>query len=218
MDASNVDVLGGLATALRAIAPAYVRVGARAIGPEHDDLQFDEELLVVASAVTKRRWEFATGRVLLRQVIGQDVAIPVGEHRRPLLPDGVVASLAHDDRVAVAAACATTDAAALGIDIEPMGVLHTEVARQILRPDDATRDAILGFVLKEAAYKAWSARGGRMLDHHEVLLDIAGSDFTATVEPCGTTLSGKFVAARHSWLALVVADPEHGDSDVEQSE
>jgi len=207
-----------VAAALRIIAPSGVHVGARAIDAEDERLQFDEELLAVGSSVRKRRSEFATGRVLLRQVIGQDVPIPVGPGRRPVLPDGVVASLAHDDRIAVAAACAAKDATFLGIDIESIGVLPPEAAAEILRSDDTTDDAILAFVLKEAAYKAWSARGGRMLNYHEVRVDAAGGVFTATVEPCGTTLGGRYIAAGDSWLALVVVGSLSRDqSGVEQS-
>jgi 4'-phosphopantetheinyl transferase EntD len=200
----DADPAVSIGVALRAVAPRGVRVGARSISSDDEQLLLPAELVAIGSAAPKRRREFATGRVLLRDVVGCDDAIPAGPDRRPVLPAGVVASLAHDDRIAIAAATATDVAAAIGIDVEPMGELEPEVAKAILRPDDATHEPVLAFVLKEAAYKAWSNAGGRVLHHHEVRLDIAGSAFTAFVEPEGTALHGRFASAAGRWLSLVV--------------
>ena len=158
----------------------------------------------MASAVDKRRDEFATGRALLRDLLGRDVAIPVGPDRRPVMPDGVQASLAHDDHVAVAAVAVDGGFGALGIDIERRTELEPGVIAQILRPDDTVGDAMLAFVLKEAAYKAWSNLGGRMLEHHDVRVSVAGHAFTACVVADGVEISGQFTTADDSWLALVV--------------
>ncbi|MBK8333258.1 MAG: hypothetical protein IPL07_12960 [Acidimicrobiaceae bacterium] len=53
----------------------------------------------------------------------------------------------------------------LGIDVEPTDPLAAEIGGVILRDDERAMDAHLAFALKEAAYKAWSTGGGRMLDH-----------------------------------------------------
>jgi len=112
----NADTAPAIGLTLRAVAPCGVRVGARSISTDDEQLLLSSELVAIASAAPKRRLEFATGRVLLRAVVGCEVAVPAGPDRRPILPPGVVASLAHDDCVAVAAATETDVAAAIGIE------------------------------------------------------------------------------------------------------
>ena len=112
--------------------------------------------------MAKRRHEFATGRALLRQLIGSDVAIPVGPDRAPVLPAGVRASLAHDHGLAVAAVTTDPRVRALGIDIEPVDPLPPDIATVVLRPDEVGLDAHHAFTMKEAAYKAWSRLGGAL--------------------------------------------------------
>ncbi len=193
-----------LAVALAALAPPGIVTGARLITPDDLGVLHGEERAAVAHAVPGRRHEFASGRVLLRSLLGTSEAIPVGPTRAPLLPPGVVGSLAHDKMVAVAAVSRDPAVMALGIDVEPTDPLPAEMARVILRDDEEALDAHLAFTLKEAAYKAWSAVGGRMLDHHEVRLSLDGASFTATVLPAERQLRGRFatVAGRH--IALVV--------------
>jgi len=161
----------------------------------------------IAAAKPARRREFATGRALLRQLIEQDVAIPVGSDRRPVLPDGVVASLSHDDTWAIAARSLTTEFVAVGIDIEPVEPLEPEVAATIGHPDDSdiggvVRDPHLVFTIKEAAYKAWSSIGGRMLEHHEIFIVTSDRTFSAYVDDLDVIARGSHATAAGRWLAL----------------
>jgi len=192
--------------ALAAMAPPGIVTGSRLITPADFESLHMSERAAVANAVPVRRHEFASGRALLRDLAGTIEAIPVGPTRAPLLPPGVVGSLAHDRLVAVAAVSRDPSVAALGIDVEPTEPLATEMARVILRDDERALDAHLAFTLKEAAYKAWSTGGGRMLDHHEVRVSVEGWSFTATVLPDGRELRGRFatVAGRHVALVIVV--------------
>ena len=128
----------------------------------------------------------------------------VGPTRAPALPPGVVGSLAHDRLVAVAAICHDVEVTALGIDVEPTEPLSMDVARLIVRDDEAAIDAHLAFTLKEAAYKAWSNSGGRMLGHHDVRLEIDADRFWATVLPDRRRIEGTFTTACGRHLALVV--------------
>jgi 4'-phosphopantetheinyl transferase EntD len=194
-----------LALALRSIAPAGVAVGARRIDADDLTTLFAEEQLAVARAVTGRRIEFATGRALLRSLIGRHVPIAVAANRGPLLPTDVRGSLAHDREFAVAAISRDPRIASIGIDIEPMTALEPDMCSVILRPDERHLDAHLAFTLKEATYKAWSALGGRMLDFHEVRLDIADSGFHADVVGESARFHGGFATAADRWVALVVA-------------
>lgn len=189
--------------ALAALAPPGVRVGSRSIDARDVDSLRAEEVAAVAGAVDVRRREFATGRALLRELIPTDVAIPVGATRAPMLPAGVVASLAHDRSVAVAAVTRHAAIAALGIDVEGDEPLPPEMARIILRPDEADLDAHLAFCLKEAAYKAWSTLGGRLLDHHDVRLRVLDGEFTAELDE-RLTVRGRFARLGGRSLALVV--------------
>jgi 4'-phosphopantetheinyl transferase EntD len=190
--------------ALRALAPPTVRIGSRCIDPSDVARLEPVELAAVEQAVAKRRNEFATGRVLLRQLLGCRDGIAVTEGRAPRWPAGFCGSLAHDRECAVAAVTDDPSIWALGIDIEPTAPLAADLARLILRPDEAGIDAHLAFSLKEAAYKAWSATGGRLLDHHEVRLTIGDGRFVAAVVDDGVTFAGRFAIVGDRTLALVV--------------
>lgn len=194
---------------LRRLAPDGVRVGARPIRDADQRSLHSAERAAIATAGPVRRREFATGRALLRSLLGADVAIPATPERRLALPEGWTATLAHDAHVAVAALAPTARATALGIDIEPHANLETDVAHLVVRPDDRVADALIAFVLKEATYKAWSGTGGRMLEHHDVHIDAdppgpSGAAFSATVEPDGVELRGRYASSGQAWLALVV--------------
>lgn len=157
----------------------------------------------VARAVDVRRAEFATGRALLRSLLARDVTIPVGPDRAPVLPPGTVASLAHDRFLAVAVASSAGVLRALGVDVEPAVPLAPELTAMILRDDERGIDAHVAFTLKEAVYKAWSSLGGRMLDHHDVHLEVTGGWFEAVVLPDGTELSGTWATVGQRHVALV---------------
>jgi 4'-phosphopantetheinyl transferase EntD len=187
---------------LAALAPAGVRTGVRPIDPADLAALHPAELEAIERAVDLRRHEFATGRALLRAMLGDDVGIPVGPTRAPVLPSGVTGSLAHDRTLAIAAISTEPTIAALGIDVEPDGPLGEDLARIILRPDEAGLDAHQVFCLKEAAYKAWSNLGGRLLDHHEARVEIAGDRFTARMDD-RLTVGGRFAHVGPRWLALV---------------
>jgi len=190
--------------ALRALAPATVRTGSRSIGAADVAQLAPEEQAAVKRAVAKRQREFATGRVLLRQLLGRPEAIVVGAGRAPVWPAGFCGSLAHDDRYAVAAVTDDPAIRALGIDVEPTVPLGRDLAALILRPDEGALDAHLAFSLKEAAYKAWSATGGRLLDHLDVRVTVHDDRFEALVVDDGVRLGGRFTTVNGRTLALVV--------------
>ena len=85
------------------MASAGVVTGARLIDGADLGLLHGSERSAVANAVAKRQHEFASGRALLRELLGVGDAILVGPTRAPLLPTGWVGSLAHDRAVVVAA-------------------------------------------------------------------------------------------------------------------
>jgi 4'-phosphopantetheinyl transferase EntD len=202
------DLVERVEEALQSMAPPWVRTGARAIHTDDEVGLWPNERAAISRAVITRRVEFATGRALLRRLIGDDVEIPVGPDRRPRFPVGISGTLAHDREIAVAATTTRPTCSALGVDIEPATVLDEDVARAICRPEEQHLDAHLVFVLKEAAYKAWSSLGGRLLDHWDVAVTVDPSDrtFRATVIPDTTSLTGRYVTVDDRYVALVIVD------------
>lgn len=194
----------GLDEALASLAPDGVRTGWRHIDPGDVARLHPEERRAISRALPSRQAEFATGRVLLRELIGTTDPIGIGPDRAPVLPPGIAASLAHDHEVAVAAV-ARAQHVALGIDVEDTAALEAAVAELILRPDERGLDPHLAFTLKEAAYKAWSRLGGRLLDHQEVRLDVSAASFAAEVIGSGIRLEGRYARAGERWVALVTA-------------
>jgi len=188
---------------LAAMALPGVVVGVRRIDAGDIAHLHPIEIEHVARAVDQRRAEFATGRALLRSLLGHDGPIPVGPDRAPVLPHQAVASLAHDRELAVAAVSTTSVVRALGIDVEPADPIAAEVAALILRPDESGIDAHLAFTVKEAVYKAWSRLGGRMLDHQEVRIEITGTTFAAIVLPDGVEIAGDCDTVDGRHVALV---------------
>jgi 4'-phosphopantetheinyl transferase EntD len=194
-----------VAAALESLAPPGVVTGARAIDGRDVARLFPQEAAAVERAVDRRRQEFASGRALLRELLGRDVPIPVRPDRAPQLPVGVVGSLAHDAGLAVAVLSSDPSIAALGVDVEPREPLGADMGAVILRADEADVDAHLAFTLKESVYKTWSAQGGVMLDHHDVRVTLDGDRFRAEVVAAAARFDGRFTSAAGRWLALVVA-------------
>lgn len=166
---------------LRDLAPDPCRVGWSVIDPATIERLTAGELAVVARAVPARRAEFATGRAVLRSVLGRDVEILRRPNGAPDLPADRAGSLAHDRGVVVAVVAPVAEVAAIGIDVEPDGPLESGVAELVVRPDDVVPDPLTAFVAKEATYKAWSWLGGGMLEHHDVRVEVHGVRFTADV-------------------------------------
>lgn len=83
------------------------------------NIAFPNEL---KNAVTKRQAEFLAGRVIAHKALGElcfDIShIPSNEHRAPIWPKGVVASISHTNSVAVCAASLSCYNDYLGVDIE----------------------------------------------------------------------------------------------------
>ena len=146
-------------------------------------------------AVASRRREFATGRALLRDLLGatwRSASGPIG--RRP----GPPAPSAHWPTAGPSPSRSRPDAevvAAFGVDLEP-ATASTRPRRGDPAAGRGGADAHLAFTLKEAVYKAWSALGAAMLEHHDVR-GRAGAPgwFDATEVTGGTSLAGRFAVA-----------------------
>ena len=119
------------------------------------------ETQAIARAIPPRRAEFAAGRRAARsalQGLGHaPVAIPVGDHRAPLWPDGIVGSITHDNGYALAAVL-HREALGLGIDLTEAAPLPGATRSAILPHPEETGISDLaaraGFSAKETLFKA----------------------------------------------------------------
>jgi len=141
----------------------------------------------IRSAVAKRQAEYAAGRTAAREALASighpPVAIPSATDRSPIWPPGVVGSLAHTHDVCVAVVAWRHQASALGIDIEPDQAMDEALWTHICAPDELAalhtlpptlrgHRATRLFCAKEAFYKWQYPQTGRLLEFHEVQIDI----------------------------------------------
>lgn len=196
-----------LATAVQALVPDGVIVAVARAG---DHPLFPEEARAVASAVAKRKDDFAAGRAAARNALARigvgPTAIPSGARRAPVWPSGTRGSISHAGGIAIAAV--TTLPLALGIDLEVDAPIGPEVEQLVLGPDDrlGSHSALLAFSAKESVYKALFPEEGWLLEFHDVTLDVVGPDaFVATAHWEGheRRLEGRF--ARVGELLVTVA-------------
>ena len=165
-----------------------------------------DESALVSTARDVRRTEFATGRALLRRMLQSTAPIGRATNGAPEWPAGVVGSLAHDRHQAVAAIGPSDQYRAIGIDIEPhsrsSGDDDDELHAAVLRADDPDVDPVAAFVMKEAAYKAWSDLGGEVIGPLAVRLEVAGCAFTAQMPAPEMLVQGTIVDTGDRWVAI----------------
>jgi 4'-phosphopantetheinyl transferase EntD len=145
----------------------------------------EEENVLSASVVPKRRADFTAGRVAARRALAlagltRPPALMVGPRGQPLWPAGWVGSIAHTLDVAVAVVARSTEVEAVGVDVEAREAPGPEVARHIATaqeldwlqlglPGWRTRLGLL-FSAKESLYKALFPSLGLDLDFLDVEL------------------------------------------------
>jgi 4'-phosphopantetheinyl transferase EntD len=193
-----------LQSAIDGLSFPGVMVGHRLISPGDENALLPDETPAFASSVAKVRRASGAARIVARQLLkrlGQpECALPRGSGGAPTWPPGVIGSLAHDSRVAVAAVGMCGDVGAIGIDIEPAESLPTELLELVATPQERLRineDPYQGrllFVAKEAVYKAVYPLDHTFLDHHDVQISFA--DRKAVVRN-GRVVELRFCTAGH---------------------
>lgn len=166
-----------------------------------------EEIASVASAVPKRRAEFATVRDCARRALARlghpPVPIVPGPDREPQWPAGIVGSLTHCEGYRAAAVASAADLASVGIDAEPNEPLPDGVAPLVTIGDELRMlDGLLSipgvrwdrllFSAKESIYKAWFPLAHRWLDFTEceLSIDVDAGTFTGRLLVPGPILGG----------------------------
>ena len=216
MSDGTVDPL--LQRAIDVLAVPGLLIGHRVISQGDELALLHEEMASLLSfpAIERRRASGAARRVareLMNSIGFAGLPILRSTSGAPIWPAGVVGSMAHDDRVAVAAVGLRRDLDAVGIDIEPAAPLPPDMLELIATPRErrAIADNPLGakllFAIKEAVYKAAYPLDHEFLDFHDIGVDLAGRLATTRA---GRTLALHWCVFSH---VLVVATVQKASMD-----
>ena len=196
-----------LARAIEAMSVPGILVDHRLIAVGDELALLPAEVAAFAGSVLKVRRASGAARIVARMLLSrfgrEPYAIPKSTTGMPVWPNGIVGSLAHDTKVAIAAMAAQPEFQSVGIDIEPaeplapdlLGIVATAKERDRIE-DDPFRGRLL-FSIKEAIYKAVYPLDRTFLDHHDVEVSLA--DGTAVVR------NGRVVRFRHCAATHIVA-------------
>ncbi|TMJ01499.1 MAG: 4'-phosphopantetheinyl transferase superfamily protein [Alphaproteobacteria bacterium] len=189
------------------IAPPGLFIGHRLITPGDEDALRDDEAASIASPITAVRRASGAARIVARGLLARlghgPVALPKAPSGAPVWPAGIVGSLAHDDRIAVAAVGSRRDYNSVGIDIEPAVPLPPDMLALVVKPEELPQiaDDPLGgkvlFAIKEAVYKAIDPLDGTFLEFQDIAVDLRAGT--------ATTRAGRAVTLRYSVSSHVLA-------------
>ena len=173
-----------LQRAIDAIVWPGLLIGHRLISPGDEDALLAEEAASITTSLVAARRASGAARIVARELLARlghaRCPLPRGVSGAPVWPAGIAGSLAHDDRVAVAAVGLQADAGAVGIDVEPAVALPPDLLALVATPrelsrmaDDPLRGRLL-FAAKEAVYKALYPVDRIFLEFHDIEVDLAG--------------------------------------------
>jgi 4'-phosphopantetheinyl transferase EntD len=216
---SDGTVDPSLQRAIDALVVPGLLIGHRVISQGDELALLHEEMASLSFPAIERRRASGAARRVARELMNS-----MGFAGRPILrstfgapiwPAGVVGSMTHDDRIAVAAVgLRRRDLDAVGIDIEPATPLPPDMLELIATPRERRRaiaDNALGakllFVIKEAVYKAAYPLDHEFLDFHDIEVDLAGR--------LATTRAGRMLALHWCVFShvLVVATVQKASMD-----
>jgi 4'-phosphopantetheinyl transferase EntD len=193
-----------LSEALRTLAPSGIMVGHRLITPGDEHALLPEETGAFRSSTVQVKRASGAARIVARALLGRlgykGTPLPKSAAGPPIWPSGILGSLAHDSRVAVAAVGCSKHLSGIGIDIEPAEALPTELLEFVTTARErvtVSADPFRGrliFVAKEAVYKAVFPLDHCFLDHHDLEINI--SDQKATLRN-GRVVNIRFCVSTH---------------------
>ncbi|MGH1355058.1 MAG: 4'-phosphopantetheinyl transferase family protein [Thalassovita sp.] len=205
--------------------PKGIEVGVGITDPRHPKGElYPAEATAITRAVRKRSDEFRAGRDAARRAMraigAAPVALPSRADRLPVWPAGMAGSITHCDDLCLA--CASIQARAIGLDIEPATGLEQDLWDAILLPEE--REAVeaaaepnaaakLIFSAKEAAYKAQYPLSETLFGFHDLRIQLAEdgqfqAEFRINAGPFqpGDTLQGRYLSNdTHIVTAVVLA-------------
>lgn len=170
--------------------------------------------------VASRLAEFRHGRTCARQALARlgtaAADIPVGRHREPIWPAGVVGSISHEGEIAAAAVAWESEFLSLGLDLAGACELEADLIAKICRPEETERisnttdgagyAAKLLFAIKEAAYKALWPAVRQVLDFQDLEIRLEGSRFAviSRSEQCPAGVAARLIG-QHARFGDVLA-------------
>jgi 4'-phosphopantetheinyl transferase EntD len=191
-----------------------ILVGHRLIAPGDELALLPDELDAFSTSVIKVRRASGAARIVARELLPRiglaPRAIPRSASGPPIWPRGIVGSLAHDTKVAVAAIAKRNDFLSIGIDVEPaealdldlLDIVATASERESIH-DDLCHGRLL-FAVKEAVYKAVFPLDGMFLDHHDVEVNLTAR--TATVRN-GRVVGFRYCVEPHIVVLAFISAP-----------
>ncbi len=203
-----------LTRAIEAMSVPGILVDHRLIADGDELALLPAEAAAFAGSVLKVRRASGAARIVARMLLSrfgrEPYAIPKSTAGMPVWPDGIVGSLAHDAKVAVAAIAARPEFQSVGIDIEPaeplapdlLDIVATAKERDRIG-DDPLRGRLL-FSIKEAIYKAVYPLERTFLDHHDV--EVSLGDGAAVVRN-GRVVRFRYCAATHIIVLAFIPAP-----------
>ncbi len=166
----------------------------------------------IERAVTKRRQQYAAGRLCARRALRRlgldtDTPIPSGKDRAPIWPEGFTGSISHTDNWCAVAVARRDQARSIGLDVEQADSLRDTLINKICVPeelcwleslaaDERGTMAKVIFSAKECAYKCQYPLTREYLGFHamELSLDLDSHEFTATFrQPAGEFQPGDVI-------------------------
>lgn len=206
-DPSSPAIDVALQSDLASLAPPRLLIGHRVITAGDERALRDAEAASIASSVEARRRASGAARIVARALLAQlghpDVSVPRGSAGEPVWPAGVTGSLAHDERIAIAALGLQRDFGAVGIDIESAVPLAPDMLELVALPaerPEIMHDPLAGkllFAAKEAVYKAVYPLDRLFLEFHDIEVDLANCK--------AVTRGGRVLALRTCISSHVVA-------------
>lgn len=154
----------------------------------------------IKRSVKKRQAEFLAGRYCAKRALvklgGEPCHIPIGRHRAPQWPQGVIGSISHDTQTACAIVAHSEDIRFVGVDIEPIVTEENMKAINELAINDCEKVALektelnvneattLVFSAKESVFKALYPYVGNYFDFsaaHCLNITEDGNKYVGTV-------------------------------------
>jgi 4'-phosphopantetheinyl transferase EntD len=208
-----------LQRAIDALAVPGLLIGHRVISQGDELALLHEEMASLLFPAIERRRASGAARHVARELMNSmgfsGLPILRSTFGAPIWPAGLVGSMTHDDRIAVAAVgLRRPHLDAVGIDIEPATPLPSNMLELIATPQErgnAIAENPLGvkllFAIKEAVYKAAYPLDHEFLDFHDIEVDLAGR--------LATTRAGRMLALHWCVFShvLVVATVQKASMD-----
>lgn len=192
-----------LAALARSLLPGGVATAGGPVAAWQGPLLGDEGA-ALTRARPARRAEFTAGRCAARAALARlglpPVPLPRDRRGPALWPPGVTGSISHGAGQVLAAVAHGSALAGLGIDVEAAGafVPLDEIATSDEIAALGSRDPVLLFSAREAAFKAQFTLTGRMLEFRDLALELGDGHFHARLGtaapplPAGMRIAGRW--------------------------